>query len=681
MRKIVFYFFIFSMILITVIISTTLTSSKSKVINADGIVTNIWLDNSSKLDTIMNNGIKYLFVDVGDTLSDGSLESSTNEFLAFVKQYEINNNYDFILMAYSEVNTYTHPLSEEFLDKYVEEYTYLCNIGFDGMLVDIEPVKFQDRDIYIKMLINLKEKLPNNKIISVYSGALIDSDNEWEWNKSFFEAVANRADIIVIPSYDAEFKNNEEYEAYLRNQISTISSSNFKTKFLYGVPTHKPYPEDMNISLSVYKDELKKHKNNPFIGVSIFSEWTMQQKDWETYANYKSKLNIFHFSIWAIFGLTLWIDVFTHIFIRRKNKIKINPYNPLREVSVIVPAHDEAEYIEKTIISLYAEKYPLKNVFVCGDAKSPGMREVVESLGFSNLIYLESRNVSKASKINLVTRTMHWSLGDYIYIRDSKVMSNPDCIENMISHFDSDDVGAVTSYGYLTKPSNFLSKFYYFGKTWTDEVGRFRKSAQEKRKAIFVICGASTMYRKDILLKHPVPYGSKTEDTYHTWKLQIHGIKIKVANDAVVFANDLDGLKFEGIIKQLKQAFRWSSGTIQCLYRENINLIKNKRLFFSTILPGLIESTMYALALLLLPLSFIYFTYYAISFIIGDTFFSLLATLILMPKKFFNVLIRYPGIFFYKYLNALVFLSSILVVSIQSFKGERFKWANEWKPL
>jgi cellulose synthase/poly-beta-1,6-N-acetylglucosamine synthase-like glycosyltransferase len=390
------------------------------------------------------------------------------------------------------------------------------------------------------------------------------------------------------------------------------------------------------------------------------------------------------FSIWALFGLTIFIDIFTIIFFYvRGDKIKrIDPYSPLREVSVIIPAHKEKdEDIIKTVKAIYNERYPIKNLIICG---SPGgKKDFMEELKrkYENVYYIESAYASKARKVNFIVKNHDNLLGEFVYVRDCRVKGNHDCIEKMIARFDNKDVAAVTSYGRVSAPKNFLSRAYFYGKAWINEVGRFRKNAQEKRKAVFVVCGASTVYKTEILKKVEIPYGSKTEDTYYTWVLQNKGYRVNVADDAVVSAPEVDGNKMEGIIGQVKQSYRWSSGTIQCMYRHGRDLPKNKRLFYTTIFPGFLESVMYTIPLVLLPLIFLLDFNYFLGFLIGDTVFSLLGTLVIIPKKFMKTLVHYPEIFFFKYLNSLIFLCALFAVTAQAALNRTEKWTNEWNPL
>lgn len=387
------------------------------------------------------------------------------------------------------------------------------------------------------------------------------------------------------------------------------------------------------------------------------------------------------FSIMSFFGLTLWIDVITHIM--RKKERRINPYIPKKEVSVIIPIHAEPwAYVEETVNHLYIEKYPLKNVIVCGDSKSINIEKKFYELSkkYDNFYYVRSPFQSKAKKINFVVKSQKRLLGDFVYVRDCRVIGREDCIEKMISYFNDEKVAAVTSYGRVNKPRNFLSRSFYYGKDWVNEIGRFRKNAQEKRRAVFVICGASTIFRTRVLEEIPVPSKSQTEDTYYTWKLQNKGYAIRVADDTIVVAPDVDGKKLDGIKGQIKQSFRWTSGTMQCMYNEGRGLFKNRMLAYSTILPGFIEAVFYSIPLVFIPLLFFISYKFALGFLIGDAFFSFLGTLIIMPRKFISTVIHYPQIFFFKYVNSVIFLVALAIVTTQAMFGRHAQWSNEWTP-
>lgn len=264
-------------------------SRHNKLVYGNGIVTNIWLYNISRLDTLKGHNIKYLFIDVGGTGEDGRIETrkeEIKEFLNFLNLYEQKNNYDFILLPYSEINSYVYNVNSSFIENFIMDYTDLVNMGFDGLLVDIEPVPFNKREVYVNMLEKLDISLPKDAIVSVYSGSLEDSQNEWEWGYSFYRDVSERVDMISIPAYDLGLGSKEEYQDYVKEQIKRIASKNWNSYFLFAVPTHKEFPETIENALNAYKSELEKYPKNSFLGVCIFAEWTTTNDEWKVFKNF-----------------------------------------------------------------------------------------------------------------------------------------------------------------------------------------------------------------------------------------------------------------------------------------------------------------------------------------------------------------------------------------------------------
>ncbi|VVB77864.1 Uncharacterised protein [uncultured archaeon] len=258
--------------------------------NNNAIVTNIWLDDTTKLDEIKNHKIKYLIVDVGNTGENGSLLTSKDEidyFLKFIEKYEKANNYDFILLPYSEINTYTYNMTPEFEDNFIQDYYNLNLIGFDGIFVDIEPVKFEQRGDYLSLLSRLRSKLGDDKIISVYSGHISeDLNNEWGWSLDFLKEVSHKTDIISVPVYDTDYKNRADYQDFVKYTLDKILTNTWDSYFFLAVPTHKNSPETLDNVISVYSKEIKKYPDNNLLGIDIFAEWTIDDKEWKTVDQY-----------------------------------------------------------------------------------------------------------------------------------------------------------------------------------------------------------------------------------------------------------------------------------------------------------------------------------------------------------------------------------------------------------
>ncbi|MEM4266903.1 MAG: hypothetical protein QW404_02520, partial [Candidatus Nanoarchaeia archaeon] len=181
--------------------------------------------------------------------------------------------------------------SETFKQNFIDDYVHLYDMGFDGLLVDIEKIDPDMKDDYLDLLNRLKLKLGDDAIIAVYAGALSNSDNPWEWNHDFYQSVSERVDLISAPLYDSDMTDNESYKAYVKGQVTSISSAGFNSKFLFAIPTHKEPPETIDNALAAYNDVL--HDNKNFIGLCIFAEWTTDTNEWSVFEKYVDKQFIY----------------------------------------------------------------------------------------------------------------------------------------------------------------------------------------------------------------------------------------------------------------------------------------------------------------------------------------------------------------------------------------------------
>jgi cellulose synthase/poly-beta-1,6-N-acetylglucosamine synthase-like glycosyltransferase len=379
-----------------------------------------------------------------------------------------------------------------------------------------------------------------------------------------------------------------------------------------------------------------------------------------------------------ILPLSFSIDVGTSAYksladkLGHKKQEYVDPHK--YTVSAIVPAYNEEEWIESSVTALFDQTLKLKNVIVvddCSTDRTPEICQKIQDKFPDRFIYLRrDRNSGKAANINYVLRELEDELGDITYINDADCISEKQCVEMLARNFSTDDVAAVGAYGYVKPPKSRFAKILHYGKDWNDSVFDFRKKAQSTRNAIFVVCGAATAYRTDVLKKIPYPETTKTEDTYYTWKLLEEGYRVKHEDKAFAHSYDLES--FRGIFNQIQ---RWYSGTFQCMYTHGRNMLKAKRMFWSTLLPSFIESTPYAAAMVSLPAIGVFYPNYALGFLAMDFILTTVPTAFLRPKSLLHI----PEIYVFKYLGSAAWLASGIKTTFEKLAGKEFKWTNKWE--
>lgn len=250
----------------------------------NGIITNIWLSDTEKLDRFKENNIRYLFVDVGDTNTQGKITTDRQDiqsFLDFVQEYELAKGYNFILLPYSETITKNYNiLPKEFQKNYVDDYKELSDMGFDGILIDIEYITEENERAFIEIIDSLSENLPQSSIISAYAVGISENPSGWDWSHELFRKVSDRVDLIEFGTYDTWIKNEADYKAYVKNQLRILKFGGWNVNFMVVVPTHKEFPETISLALEAYNSEINSRESTQFIGEGIFAEWTTDEQEW-----------------------------------------------------------------------------------------------------------------------------------------------------------------------------------------------------------------------------------------------------------------------------------------------------------------------------------------------------------------------------------------------------------------
>lgn len=268
------------------------SNSPEKVVPGNGAVTNIWISGKTRLDNLRTRRVKYLFVDVGDTSRRGKIETPIAEiveFLRLIQSYEKQHAYDFVLLPYSEINTYHYTLDSAFRTNFVADYKGLIALGFDGVYVDVEPVRRSLQEDYLELLNELSAACPKEAVLAVYAGSMSDSQlsdkriSDWQWSRELYRDVSDRVDLIAVPGYDFNLQSKAEYTASLRKQIGLVSAEPFNCHFMFTVPTHKREPETIDNALSAYRAAIKKHPHHQFVGVCVFAEWTTIPEEWNAF--------------------------------------------------------------------------------------------------------------------------------------------------------------------------------------------------------------------------------------------------------------------------------------------------------------------------------------------------------------------------------------------------------------
>ena len=232
-------------------------------------------------------------------------------------------------------------------------------------------------------------------------------------------------------------------------------------------------------------------------------------------------------------------------------------YNPF--VSVIVPAYNEEKVIVRTIKSLLASDYDKFEIIIVDDGSSDGTDMVVrESFGSEPRVRLfKVRNGGKAEALNFGLRQAQ---GDIIIGLDADTLFERETIAALAHRFADERIGAIAGNAKVGNRINLVTRWQALEYITAQNLDR---RAFASLNCITVVPGAVGAWRREPL-EQAGGFSSDTlaEDQDLTLRVRKLGYKIGYSERAIAWTEAPDTLS-----DLSKQRFRWSFGTLQCMWK------------------------------------------------------------------------------------------------------------------
>ncbi len=239
-------------------------------------------------------------------------------------------------------------------------------------------------------------------------------------------------------------------------------------------------------------------------------------------------------------------------------------------VSILIPVHNGAPYLQKCIESIRLQSYPHEKLEVLvvdnmsNDDSFEVFREEQTKPFKGNLQWVSIPRRGKAYALNA---GIHMTRGEYIANIDCDIRMHPDAVLNMVKAFTADpELAAATGsveilpyngndhdpFRHLLAECEFMEYFTSF------HVGR---QYQSNVNSLFTLAGAYSMFRRDILMRTFL-YDKRTvsEDTKMTFDLHkiFSKMKKKCVGEAVVYSEPTPSLS-----AFYSQRVRWQRGQLE----------------------------------------------------------------------------------------------------------------------
>ena len=237
-------------------------------------------------------------------------------------------------------------------------------------------------------------------------------------------------------------------------------------------------------------------------------------------------------------------------------------------VSVIVPAFNEAKVIERTIDSLLASDYPDFEIIVVDDGSTDGTFDLASEkyAGNARVVVYRKENGGKAEALNFGWRK---AAGEIIIALDADTMFTPETIASLAHRFADEHIGAVAGNAKVGNRINIVTKWQALEYVTSQN---FDRRAFASLNCITVVPGSVGAWRRSVL-EETGGFSSDTlaEDQDLTIQVRKLGYKIGYEEAAVGLTEAPDSLR-----NLAKQRFRWSFGTLQCMWKHK-NALLNPR--------------------------------------------------------------------------------------------------------
>jgi cellulose synthase/poly-beta-1,6-N-acetylglucosamine synthase-like glycosyltransferase len=222
------------------------------------------------------------------------------------------------------------------------------------------------------------------------------------------------------------------------------------------------------------------------------------------------------------------------------------------QVTVLVPAYNEARSIADTIQSLRAQTVPVHEIIVIDDVSSDDTGEVARSLGCKVLVPPQNTG-SKAGAQNFALQ--HVST-EFTMAIDADTTLAVNAIEKLMVAFDEPEVAAACGFVVPRTVDTIWERGRYIEYLFAFS---FYKPIQDYFAKPLISSGCFSLYRTDTL-KENNGWSMRTlaEDMDLTWSYYIKGYRVRFIPEAVCYPIEPHNFLF--LKKQLK---RWSHGFIQ----------------------------------------------------------------------------------------------------------------------
>lgn len=238
-------------------------------------------------------------------------------------------------------------------------------------------------------------------------------------------------------------------------------------------------------------------------------------------------------------------------------------------ISVLIPCFNEEKVIEASVRRILASDWSNIEVLVLDDGSRDATSEIVRA-AFADEPRVTLMTFENGGKARALNRGLVEASGEIVVALDADTLFPPDTLARLVRWFEDAAVGAVAGNAIVGNRTNLITRWQALEYVTAQNLERRALAALG---AVTVVPGAVGAWRRSALTAlGGYPSDTLAEDQDLTLAIQRAGWQVRFDPEARAYTEAPDTVG--GL---LKQRFRWSFGTLQCIWKHRSALFSLKR--------------------------------------------------------------------------------------------------------
>jgi len=238
-------------------------------------------------------------------------------------------------------------------------------------------------------------------------------------------------------------------------------------------------------------------------------------------------------------------------------------------VSVLIPCFNEEKVIASSVSRILSSQWRRLEVLVLDDGSSDRTSEVVRET-FRNDPRVKLLSFENGGKATALNRGLAQTHGEIVVALDADTLFPPDTLPRLVRWFADPRVGAVAGNAIVGNRLNLITRWQALEYVTAQNLER---RALATLGAVTVVPGAVGAWRREALTQlGGYPADTLAEDQDLTLAVQQAGWRVEFDPEARAYTEAPDT-----VAGLLNQRFRWSFGTLQCLWKHRKGLFNRRR--------------------------------------------------------------------------------------------------------